>query len=79
VDLRNQIRTTSKIFEKTNHVIDSGFKHNVDINEQFSLNLIQADKVIKEIPVDYYFTDQICRSSKTMSDCAKAKLETVSI
>jgi NADH-quinone oxidoreductase subunit G len=77
VDLRNQMRTTSKIFEKINHVIDSGFKHHIDINEQFSLNLIQIDKPIKEISVDYYFTDQICRSSKTMSDCAKAKLETI--
>ena len=49
--------------------IESKVKDNLNITK--SVNFVNGDISIK--PIDYYFTNPIARSSKTMAECKRIK------
>jgi hypothetical protein len=44
---------------------------NLDIKNIFKKNLIYLNKKIIIKKIDYYYSNAICRSSKTMAECRK--------
>ena len=76
------IKDLSKMLNKTRdckdiHELQKNIKKNITIKNNNNLkNTKNVEFIEKEIsikPIDYYFTNSIARSSKTMNECRRVK------